>query len=100
MVGRDADLQRKVTISPIGKPANLTVLRAGKEMTLAVTPIEIKEDAAAPATDSKPKTVAPEYKVVPTQDSLGIHLLPLDDETRTKFRVAASVKRRCRCGRC
>jgi len=83
-----ADLQRKVTSSPIGTAGSLTILRDGKSLTISITPIELKENSPTPRRRAAAPTTTP---VAPAPDALGAVLAPLNDETRSQFRIPGTI---------
>ena len=84
-IARSADLQRKVTMSAVGQPATMTVLRGGKTQTLTVTPVELDHEKSAARTKNDAAPAAP-------ADTLGVVLEPLTPENRTRANVPATVK--------
>ncbi|MBC8138501.1 MAG: trypsin-like peptidase domain-containing protein [Fibrella sp.] len=86
-VTRDADLQRKVTASPIGKVGTLTVQRGGKTVTLSVTPEELTPTPTTP----RPASSESEQET-PTNETLGLALESLTDDARGRFKIPATVR--------
>ncbi len=86
-ITRDADLQRKVAASPIGKPGTLTVLRNGKSLKLIVTPKEALE--TAPTEKTPAPNILPE---TPISNALGVSLTPLNGQSRRALRIPETVR--------
>ena len=97
------DLPRIVAESPIGKPLDVVLMRAGKEMTVSVTlqrqteTAEAKKDdepEVAPGDDSNPEETAPDQdmpSLLPA-DTLGLTLATLDADKRKEFGIPETVE--------
>jgi len=84
------DLPRIVADTPVGKQADVVVIRKGKQETLKVTVGRLKDDDKVAAVDTK-KDAEPEHKSV-VQKTLGLELSSLTAETRKKFKIRDTVK--------
>ncbi|MBC8142203.1 MAG: trypsin-like peptidase domain-containing protein [Armatimonadetes bacterium] len=87
-ITRDADLQRKVAASPIGKPGTLTVRRGGELLKLTVTPREAVDETTPAEKPTAPETL-PE---TPISDTLGVSLTPLSEQSRRALRIPETVR--------
>lgn len=89
--GRDVpsvrDLPRMVADTAIGKATDVVVLRKGKEITVKVVlgRLEEGEKQATTSKGGKDGVAAPTAKVS------GLTLAPLDDGTRTRFKIKEAV---------
>ena len=84
------DLPRIVADTPVGKEADVVVIRKGKQQTLKVTVGRLKDNDKVAEAETKKET-APEQKSV-VQKTLGLELSSLNDATRKKFKIRDSVK--------
>jgi serine protease Do len=84
------DLPRIVADTPVGKQADVVVIRKGKQETLKVTVGRLKDDEKVAAIDTK-KDATPEHKSV-VQKTLGLELSSLNAETRKKYKIRETVK--------
>lgn len=83
------DLPRMVANTPVGQSVPVTVLRAGKEITLPVElgRLEEGEKLAATPDDTAPSPPMPS----PASDVLGMKLSPLTDELRSQYGIGPDV---------
>ena len=82
------DLPRMVANTPVGKEVDVVVLRKGENVTLKVTVGRLEETQKASLTSPK----AEEKEVEAVETALGLKLLPLSDELRTKFKLTDKVE--------
>ncbi|MEM7424600.1 MAG: Do family serine endopeptidase [Pseudomonadota bacterium] len=82
------ELPRMVARTPVGKEVEVVVLRKGEEMTLMVTVGRLEETKKASLTS--PSVEKKEVAAVET--ALGLKLLPISDELRTKFKLTEKVE--------
>ncbi|RWO87722.1 DegQ family serine endoprotease [Mesorhizobium sp.] len=95
--GRDVnemrDLPRVVAESTVGKAVDVVIVRKGVEQTVKVTlgRLEDGEKLASGENGNTDKDTGDEAPAVPTASVLGMTVGDLNDETRTKFGIAAEV---------
>jgi serine protease Do len=88
------ELPRIVAESPVGKDAEVVVIRKGKEQTVHVKLGRLEDgDKLASASDNQPGGAKPDQKEKqPVSDTvLGMSLGALDNEMRDKFKIAEGV---------
>ena len=84
------DLPRIVADTPVGKEADVVVIRKGKQQTFKVTVGRLKDGEKVAETETKKET-APEHKSV-VQKTLGLELSGLTEDVRKKFKIRDNVK--------
>lgn len=88
-VSRSAELQRLVGDAPVGSSATLTILRAGKEMTLTARLDELKSETAD-TPDLSP--TQPEREDTPTSAGpLGLKTSPVTPQLTRRFGLKATT---------
>ena len=81
-------LRRMIAIAKIGETIPLSVWRDGRAQTMSATIAEWPDEAQVAKTE-KP---APAARLATTNpDQLGLHLAPITDDGRAKFKLAAGV---------
>ena len=89
-IAETRDLPRVVAESPVGKAVDVVIVRKGKEQTVKVTLGRLEDgEKLASADESKPS----DSKGAPVAAAsvLGMSIGELNDETRSKFGIAADV---------
>lgn len=93
------DLPKIVAIAKIGQVVPVTLIRAGKEQTVQVTPgrLEVAPVAVANAGLTSPPASVPDSADTTTPgpalaDLVGIDVAPLDDAARKRYAIAARHK--------
>jgi serine protease Do len=84
------DLPRIVADTPIGKDADVVVIRKGKEETHTVKVGRLADDAKVASNDTKQDT-PPEQKST-VQKTLGLELSSMSDDLRKKFKIKDNIK--------
>ena len=83
------DLPRIVAGTPVGKAADVTIVRKGKELSKSVTLGRLEDnDRQQQAGLNQPPTEAPTV----TRQALGLNLAGIGDEVRKRFSIKETVK--------
>jgi serine protease Do len=83
------DLPRIVASTPVGKAADVTIVRKGKELSKSVTLGRLEDnDRQQQAGLNQPPTEAPTV----TRQALGLNLAGISDEVRKRFSIKDNVK--------
>ncbi len=88
-VGDSRELPRVVAATPIGKTVNIDVLRKGKKQSYRI--VIAKLDEGPPDKPGK-KLPPPAPKVKSKLSQLGLTLAPLDDNARSKYKLAGNIQ--------